>query len=227
MSFLKRKVTQESITETQGSSYIAKSGIYDVALSFVSVDQNDHGAHALNFNVKEENGNETTFYGLKLENNDGTPNYQAEIFDRLCVIAGLVDDEGNITVNDPEEQVHKLGKDKVDTKLAVLDDFTDLEVKIRVQEEYSKYNDKIRKRMVIKGFYRAGDGAAAIEIANGENFGEQIKKDEKYATNVTYKDGLTPDDIEAWREAAKKGSDAPKAPQAAVKNKSTGSLFKY
>lgn len=220
MAFFTAKAEASALTEKSGASYISKSGIYDVTLKIVSVSTNDNGAMSLNFNVKDSNDNDTTFYGLQLTNNDGSDNYQAEIFNKLCVVAGIE------TVSDPEEQTHKLGKDGTPTTLQVLEDFTDEEVKLRVQEEYSKWNDVIRKKMVIRNFYRA-DGAAAIELVNDTEIGVQLAKDEKYADNVTYKDGLTADDIQAWKDAKASGDDAPKtATKATVKNKPSGSLFK-
>lgn len=225
MSFMKANINPEALQEGgSGAKYIAKSGIYDVTLKIVSVDVNDKGARAINFNVEDADGNPTTFYGLKLDNNDGSKNFGADIFNRLIIIANLED------VNDPEEQEHKLGKDNKPVTLAVLDDFTDLECKIRVQEEYSKYNGEINKRMVIKNFYRA-DGASAAEIvaeATGDEsvvIGTQIEKDKPYAENITYRD-CTPEEVAAWKESKKSGNSGAKAAPAAKVNKPAGSLFK-
>ena len=230
MAFLKTKVDTETLKErgSSGAKYIYKSGIYPATLKIVSVDVSDNGSTSLNFNVEEENGNQTTFYGLRLTNNDGSENFQAATFHKLAIIAGLEE------VSDPETETHKLGKDGKPTELEVLTDFTDLNVKIRVQEEYYKKErgtGDIAKRMVIKNFYRASDGAAAAEIvaeANGDSieFGTQLSKDEVYASNVTYKDGLTAEDVDAWKETSKNNnkSSGSKAPATKV-NKPAGSLF--
>lgn len=233
MSFMKASIKPEDLQEgPSGSKYISKSGIYDVTLKITSVDVNDSGARSLNFNTEDEDGNETTFYGLKLENNDGSKNFEADVFNRLIIVANLEE------VNDPEEQEHLLGKDKKPTTLAVLTDFDDLQCKIRVQEEYSKVpmgrgyktEGQIKKKMVIKNFYRA-DGASASEIvaeATGDDsikIGTQIEKDAPYAENITYRD-CTPEEVAAWKESKKTNAKpASGGATPTLQNKPAGSLF--
>ena len=207
MAFFTAKVDQQSIKD--GGNYISASGIYDVTIKTVSVKVNDKGARSLDFNV-DYMGSSAVFWGLKLDNNDGSANFEANIFNKLVIIAGLD------AVSDPEIQEHKLGKDQVPTDLSVLTDFTDLPVKMRIQLEYSKYNGQIKERRLIKAFYRE-DGAAASEIVNGTQPGVQLAKDEAYADNITYKDGLLPEDVTAWKAAKKSGGTAP-APQAPAAN---------
>lgn len=210
MGFMKANITADAVKENT-SSYISKSGIYDVTLKIVSVDVNEHGARSINFNV-EHDGSENTFYGLKLDNNDGSDNYQAAIFNKLMIVTGITE------LDDPETQTHKLGKDKVEKELEVLTEFEGVDVKVRVQEEYSKYNGEIRKRMVIRNFYRAEDGATAEEIVNAEEgkevtFGAKLEKDRAYAENVTYKDDVTPEEVKAWKESKANGGSSTSAPQ--------------
>lgn len=195
MAFFQTSKTADAVKDG-GGEYISKSGMYPVTLKIVSVQTNDHNARSLNFNV-DYKGSSTTLYGLKLDNNNGTPNYQAAIFNKLCVIADLD------VVADPEIETHNLGKDKTPTDLSVLTDFTDLDVIIRVQEVYSIYKNELQSRLEIKGFYRA-DGASASEIVNGSEIGVQFEKDKAYASNVTYKDGLTAEKV-AEMKAAKDG----------------------
>lgn len=204
MSFFTTKINPEALSDSQAGNYITTSGIYPVTIKFVSVKVNEHNARSLDFNV-DYNGTQHTFYGLKLDNNDGTPNYQADVFNKLCVIAGLD------TVADPEIQTHNLGKDNTPTDLAVLTDFSDLEVNVRISFEYKVYEGEIRENKVIKSFYSA-DGRTASEIVNNTP-PKQMDKDAEYAKNV-YKDDLTEADVEAWKAAKKEGKAAPvtKAP---------------
>lgn len=197
-SFIKVNRSEDIIKESRGGgSYLSKSGIYPVTIRFASVSVNDHNARSIDFNV-DYNGNPTTLYGLKLDNNDGSEHYQYPIFNNLCIVAGLDD------VNEPEEQEHTVGKDNETKSFMVLDDLTGLECLVRVQQEYSKYNNEIKSRLIIRGFYRA-DQANAFEITKGENFGTQYNKDLAYADKITYKDGLTAEDVAAWEEAKKAG----------------------
>ena len=196
MSFFKIKTDVASNKESTGGDYLSKSGIYPITIKFVSVDIGESGDRSLNFNI-DYKGNPTTLYGLRLDNKDGTENFQAAVFNRLCNVLQL----DSITA--PEIQEHPVGK------FSVLPDFSAQEVAIRVQEEYSKYNGAIKKRLAIKNFYRLSDGASASEIISGSNFGEQFKKDQAYASNITYKD-CTEDEVKAW-QTSQSGAKATKA----------------
>lgn len=184
-----------------GGNYIFDSGIYPVTIKFVSVTTNDSNARALNFNV-DYNGTENTLYGLKLDNNDGTPNYQAAIFNKLAIIAGLE------VVNSPVPETHNLGKDKTPTDLLVLEDFSGLEIMVKVKKEYSLYKGELKERVNIQGFYRA-DGATAGELENGTDIGVQLEKDKAYAADVAYKDNLTEEKVKELLAAKSKGGNAP------------------
>ena len=198
MAFIKINRDEAVVKENKGGgSYLSKSGIYPVTIKFASVSVNEHNARNIDFNL-DYNGNSSTLYGLKLDNNDGSENYMYPIFNNLAIIAGLDD------INEPEEQDHAVGKDNEVKSFMVLDDFTGLEVFVRVQQEYSKYNNEIKSRLTIKGFYRADDKANAFEIIKGEGFGTQHGKDLAYAEKITYKDGLTAEEVSTW-EAQKSG----------------------
>ena len=196
-SFIKVSRDESIVKESSGGGYLSKSGIYPVTIKFVSVVVNEHNARALDFNISYNN-NESTLYGLKLDNNDGSENYMYPIFNNLAVIADLED------VTEPEEQEHIVGKDKIAKSFMVLDDFSELSCYVRVQQEYSKYNNEIKSRLVIKSFYR-DDKASAYEITKELPVGTQFEKDEKYADKITYKDGLTKEEVDIW-EAAKAGN---------------------
>lgn len=213
MSFIKINRDEAVVKESKGGgSYLSKSGIYPVTIKFASVNINDHNARSIDFNV-DYNGNSSTLYGLKLDNNDGSENYMYPIFNNLAIIAGLDD------ISEPEEQEHAVGKDNEVKSFMVLDDFTGLEVLVRVQQEYSKYNNEIKSRLTIKGFYRAEDKANAFEIIKGEGFGTQHGKDLAYAEKITYKDGLTAEEVAAW-EAQKSGKAGAVKPAAVTPIKS-------
>ena len=203
-SFIKINRDESVVKESKGGgSYLSKSGIYPVTIKFASVSVNEHNARSIDFNL-DYNGNSSTIYGLKLDNNDGSENYMYPIFNNLAIIAGLDD------ISEPEEQEHAVGKDNELKSFMVLDDFTDMPVYIRVQQEYSKYNNEIKSRLTIKGFYRADDKANAFEIIKGENFGTQYNKDLAYADKITYRDGLTAEEVASWEAAKSNKSGAPK-----------------
>lgn len=206
-----------------GSSYMSQSGIYDATIKFASISQSQaEGSEAasINFNF-DYNGESQTIYGPYIKNRAGeTLDSGMETIFKLSAIAGLKDgDELDI-----EEETHKVGKDNKEQDFEVITQFSDLPVKIWLQEEYSinpKTKD-IRKSMNIRGFFTA-EGASAEELENGNTPGERLKLiEEKYATRITYKDDLTAEDVAAWKEskkAAAGGSATPAPKKAAVKKK--------
>lgn len=222
----KVSTSKEAISESTGSSYIAKSGIYDVVIKFASIDTSKNGAESVNFNI-DYNGNEQTIYGPYVTDKQGNVlNIGTKLINKLAVISGLEDGEEL----DIEEETHSVGKDKKAQDFMVITNFSDLPVKIHLQEEYSitqgGANDgQIRKSMVIKNFYRQ-DGAAAEEIVTDSEIGKRLATAlEKYADNVTYRDDLTPEMVEEWKKARAAAAATPTpAPKTAPKK--SGSVFK-
>lgn len=174
--------------------YITTSGIYDVTIDFASVKVNAFNARSIDFNCKYK-GSGVTFYGLKLDNNDGSENYQRAVFNHLCIIAGIDNVSEPVTITVP------LGKEGKLTDLAVLEDFSGLEVKVWVKYIYSKYNGEIKQKAEIVEFFRASDNASAKEILTGENIGSHYAKSLSKANDITYKDGLTQEDVIAWKKS--------------------------
>jgi len=228
---MKFKVTSnpEAIKESNGGSYISKSGIYDVTIKFASVDVSAKGAESVNFNL-DYNGNDQTIYGPYVTNTDGNTNeIGAKLINKLAIVAGMTD--GDDFEIEPEE--HAVGKDKKLQEFSVIQQFSDIPIKIRLQEEYyipaqGKNAGQITKKMVIKSFFNEA-GASAEEIINETEAGKRLAlEQEKYASNITYKNDLTPADIEAWYEAKKsdKSVSSKPTPKTAAKPSSSGSLFK-
>ena len=225
---MKFKVTTapEALQESGGSSYISKSGVYDVTIKFASVDVTRNGAEQLNFNL-DYNGNDQTIYGPYVTNKDGNVNeIGAKLVNKLAIVAGMTDgDDFEI-----EQEEHVVGKDKTAKEFACIQQFSDLPVKIRLQEEYYVNNNtkEIAKKMVVKSFFTS-EGTSADEIVAGADAGKRLALElEKYASNVTYKDDLTPELVQAWKDSKKsnaQGGGNP-APQAKPAAKPAGTVFK-
>lgn len=224
---MKFKVTTDAAAIADGgSSYIASSGIYDITIKFASVDVSKNGAESVNFNI-DYNGNSQTIYGPYVTAKDGTAlDIGLALINKLAIISGM--SAGDQPVIESEE--HAVGKDNIVREFKVITNFSDLPVKIRVQEEYSinPNTNEIQKRLVPRAFFRE-DGASAEEIVNGTEIGKRLAlEEEKYASNVTYKDNLTSEMVAEWKEqrasAAKSGSKPTKA--APIVNKPAKSLFK-
>jgi len=193
MSFFKAKKDAESIKEDVGSNYINKSGIYDINIIIPFM-----GGTAKSPVVElfiEYNKQKQPLYGnMRLTNNDGSENFGAKIFNKLLIIADIED------VAEPIEAELPIGKKGASKDVAVLEDLQDIDCKVRIQMEYSVYKGSIKEKTIIKSFYRA-DGASAEEVVNGTEVGVQLSKDMPYAENITYKDGLTAEQVAEWIKA--------------------------
>ena len=193
MGFFKAKTDAESVKQDGGGSkYLSKSGIYDINIIAPFVVTGNGEVTGVDFFIDHDGQKQPLYGNLKLTNKDGTENFGAKVFNQLIIVAGL--DE----VADPVEAELPMGKKGAMKDAAVLEDLADLDVKVRVQMEYSIYGGNISEKTIIKSFYRLDDNATAEEIVNESDFGVQFEKDGPYAENVTYKDGLDADQIATW-----------------------------
>lgn len=220
---LKISASADAIKDSGTSSYINSSGVYDVKILFASLDTNANGATQLNFNVSH-NGNEQTIYGPYIINKDGNQNtIGMGLLNKLGIISGLADGDDL----DTEVETHKVGKDKISKEFTVITNFTGLDVKLRIQASYGQYNNEIRKNLSIRNVFSAAGGTAS-EIVNNAEIGRQLAiETEKYSSDVTYEDGVTKEQAEAWeasRKAARASSTTP-TPTSAVTEKRSG-MFK-
>jgi hypothetical protein len=160
-------------------------------------------------NMRVTNNNDAQ--GNSVENKIGM-----KLFNHLLVIADVEE------VSDPVEGDLPIGKAGADKSVAMLEDLSDIQVQMRVQLEYSSYNNKIQEKRVIREFYRSGDNATAAEIVNDAKHGEGFEKDQKYVNNITYKDDLTADDIAKWVAGGRQGGASGGAAKSTAKTPSFG-----
>ena len=202
MSFFNVKTDADAIKEDTGNGgkWIGSSGIYDVTILAPFVDTNDKGAMTVNFFVNANDQDQVIYGNLKLHNNDMSENFAAKIFNKLCIVT-------EIEPEDPVDGELPIGKKGAMKDVAILEDMADLEVKMRIQMEYSVHLGNIKEKTVIKGFYR-NDGASAEEVVNETEIGVQLQKDLPYAENITYKDSLTAELITEWISGGRKKGTA-------------------
>ena len=197
---------QDDMKDSGNGGLINKSGIYDVKINYVQVAETKNKAYQLNFNV-QSGGMDQTIYGPYIMGKDGKVNeITKNLLNRLCIITGMEDGQTIET----ETAEYPVGKDQLMMEMEVIPDLIDVDVKMRVQMEYSLWDNNVQERKAIKAFYRE-DGATAAEADSGEGIGRRLALDEeKYASNVTYKDGLTEEDVQAWIKSRSSGGGAPK-----------------
>jgi hypothetical protein len=185
-----------AVAGESGSKLINSSGIYPVTIDFASISVAASGAEQVNFNI-DYNGNKQTIWGPWVTAKDGsTVESGANMLIKLGVIAGMSEGEQF----DQETQTHAVGKDGKEQDFTVITQFTDLPVYMHVKEEYSRYQGNIRQALVPQAFFRASDKASAEEIMNDKPAGTRFAQtEEKYASNVSYKDGVTPEEVAEWK----------------------------
>lgn len=198
MSFMKASTDKKVLQQSSGSNYLNASGCYPVNIiaPFVSVSKG--GSASVDLFVDHKEQKQVIYGNLRVSNNDGSQNQiGAKVFNQLMIIAGVEE------VADPIDAELPIGKNGADTDVGVLEDLADIDVILRMQMEYSTYNGNIQEKKVIKGFFRAEDNASAEEIVNETEAGAQYEKEAKYFENITFKDGLDQDAIDAWVAAGR------------------------
>lgn len=207
MSFFKSSKKAEDVKQG-GSNHIISSGLYPVSILAPVVSVSQNGSTTVDLYLEHAGQKQIIYGNLRITNNDKSPNkIGAKIFNQLVIIAGLDD------VADPVEVELPIGKKEALKTVAVLEDLADVDVLLRIQMEYSVYNNDIKEKKVIKSFFRASDKASAEEIVNDADVGTAYKGDMKYVDNVTYKDGLTAESVSAWIAGSRpKGTGGDGAP---------------
>jgi hypothetical protein len=197
-SFFKSSKKAEDVKQG-GSNHITASGVYPVMILAPIVSVSKNGSTSIDMYLEHKGQKQVIYGNLRITNNDGSDNkIGSKVFNQLLIIAGK--DE----VSDPIEVELPIGKKEAMKEAAILEDLADIPILMRIQMEYSVYNGKIQEKKVIKAFFRESDNASAEEIVNESDAGESFEKEMKYVDNVTYKDDLTPETIQAWIAGGRK-----------------------
>ena len=210
MSFdFKVNASQEAVKDYEGGgNYINKSGMYEIILKAVVIDQSAKGAQSLTFWIEHEGQEQPLFQAIRLTNNDGKTNLNADMFNKLCVVCGFKDGDD---LNSTSTVSLPMGAKGAEKEVEVLDAFEDVPLFIRVQMEYSLYEEKneIQERKLLRNVFRFEDKATAAEIVNeGKEDvtpGKQFAIEESKCDKVLYK-GVTEEDVEAWKKNRSGGS---------------------
>ncbi len=205
MAFYTVNTSEQAITDTNTgvSKYINKGGMYPLTLKKVVVNTSASGSTSLDFLVECNEQEQPIFTAIRLTNKDGKANFQAALFDKLMVIAGID------TVDDPVEHTFAWGKNSNAEARPVLEDFIDAEVIAHIRMEYSVWNDKIQEKKVIKNFFRTSDNATASEIINNsDSVGKQYQKELEDCEKPIFRNGLTEEDVKKWKASFSKKQES-------------------
>ena len=205
MGFFKVDTTEDNVRDSSGSSgnWINRSGIYEVEIKAVTVNTSPGGSTYLNMWVDHKGTTQVLYRAIRVTNNDGSPNLEAKLLTKLCVVTGAVD---GTELADPVSKRLPIGKDGSTEDCMVLEEFEGVPVILRMQLVYSMYDGKIQEQRIIRNFFRYEDKATASEIVNAKEFGKQFAMEEEKADTVTYKDGLTQEDVDEWKKNRAKGT---------------------
>lgn len=222
MAFFKVTTNEESVRDYtgNGSKWLNKSGVYEIIVKAVIADTTAKGSEYLNLWVEYEGQTQPLFQAMRLTNNDGSRNLGADLFNKFCIIAGAT--EGT-EIGEPVSRMIPMGKGGEEVECMVLEQFDDTPIIIRLQMEYSMYEGKIQQSKVIRNFFRFEDHATASEIVNSADAGKQFEAEQAYADKVSYKDGLTEEDVAEWFKNQRSGKqeDSNKKPAAGFGQKRT------
>lgn len=190
--------SEKQAQSEQGGGGITTSGIYDVTLRAVEIKGTVNGATQANYFFDK-----AMSYGNNIVGTDGAQLFGADILKSLGYISGMGDGD---VIADPEEMTIQFKTGAKD--LMCLPDFVDMPVKVWLKFKYSRYKGEIKESIQVGRFYRATDGASSSEIIAGEGFGTRLEKDKPFAEKVTYEDGVTADEVAAWKQAQRDKSKA-------------------
>ena len=219
MSF-KLSVTKDDIAKaTGGSSFIGTSGVYDLTITAVTVDQNENGAVSLGFYVDLGNDSKQMLYGalpMATYDNSKVLEGNQRTFGALCTLADV-----DVTTNfEPVDASLPIGKQGASKDVAIFEEFEDIAVKAWIKQDYYRKKDgSIGESRTVKGFFRDTDNASVDEILNETEAGAKFAKQEKYFTDVGYRD-VTEDEVKAMIEARRSGGEAPKSTTASTAKRS-------
>lgn len=222
MGFFNVNRSAEAVKESSDSNFISKSGFYDVTLKYVWVDRSPKGARSINMVITHKGTDQYLYGAIRLDNNDGTPNFEADKFNKLCIILDIDPDE-------PTLMPIPVGKKKAMEEKEVLTEFEDKEVTFLLRNVYSEYEGKIYKKLSIYNLYRTSDKATAPEIINNSpTMGAKFIKDSDKEIEDIYRNGITKveadkfdkEELEKFK-SNKSETDTSVTPSESV----TGSLF--
>lgn len=180
-------------------SFIGQSGVYPIKINYVGITTTSKGSKSfyINYSLEGDN-NSSLLYGGVFEKGDGSIcDYGFNQIQAMQLVFGLktlTTTQKKIKIFNGEEREIDLFKELQDKKCF-----------IQVTLEYSKYNNKISRRILFRDIFRVDDKASALEIANKKGYGNKFKWNEEHKEKISqpsYRD-VTEDEVKTWVESRK------------------------
>lgn len=201
-----------------GNRIISESGYYSVEIVNCWITVNDKGARSINLKIKHEDIEQYLFNAFRLDKNDGTPAFGHDLFNKFTICCGIENLEST-------EVSIKIGKETKTCDSFV--EFDNKEVILKLVANYSIWNGKLRKDMVIREIYRITDNATAQEIVNAKEYpdklGSKFTKDSENKPKNILGEGVTEKMVEAYEEEQRSSSKSKET--TSIKPSEQSSLF--
>lgn len=203
----KVNASEEQMSDKTTSSWISHSGMYNVLIKHAFLTGSDKNSTTSVGFVLENNGQEQTIYGaIRLTNADGSDNFAMKVFNKLCVVAGLKNDQELRT----KKMTLPIGKQGTDKEVEVFTDLEDVPMILRINFRYYLVDGKVYQDKLVHNCFTIGEPHfSASELVNkvSKEDAKQYKLELEKAEKDVYGKGVTEEMVKAWKEAeyGKKG----------------------
>ena len=193
----------KELSKFSSGKYINETGLYKVTIKKAVITDTSTGAKKCSLNVTPDGGTVESIINLGvIIKSDGSENPAGN--NRLLALLEIFKlKEANTTSTTIQ------GFDGNDIEAEEIKDFANKSLYIQVQKEYSKYNGKIYRNLMLVDCFRLSDKANTIEILNNKELGERFAWLEANAEKA-FKDkynGVTKEEVDTYyAERAKNAS---------------------
>lgn len=197
----KVSTSEEQMSDKTSGSWISHSGMYNVLIKHAFLSENDKNESTSLSLQLDYNGQEQTIYGaIRLTNNDGTENFAYKVFNKLCVVAGLKNDQELRT----KKMTLPIGKQGADKEVEVFTDLDNTPMVLRINLKYSLVDGKLVQNKMIHNCFTIGEPHfSASELVNNvsKEDAKQYKMELEKADKDVYGKGVTEAMVQAWKDA--------------------------
>ena len=197
----KVNASEEQMSDKTTSSWINHSGMYNVLIKHVFLSENDKNSSTSVGLVLDYNGQEQTIYGaIRLTNADGSENFAMKVFNKLCVVAGLKNEQELRT----KKMALPIGKQGADKEVEVFTDLENVPMVLRINFRYSLQDGDIRQDKLVHNCFTIGEPHfSASELVNkvSKEDAKQYKLELERADKDVYGKGVTEEMVKAWKDA--------------------------
>lgn len=197
----KVSTSEEQMSDKTTSSWISHSGMYNVVIKHAFVQDNDKNSSSSIGLWVDYNGQEQTIYGaIRLTNNDGSDNFAKKVFNKLCVVAGLKNEQELRT----KKMTLPIGKQGADKEVEVFTDLDNTPMILRINFKYSLQDGNLRQDRLVHNCFTIGEPHfSASELVNkvSKEDAKQYQIELDKADKDVYGKGVTEEMVKAWKDA--------------------------